>query len=68
MSKKAVKMVKCCFCGTKVPQEESCNPAPVIEGNKRCCDECNWEVVIPYRLFSMQIRKEAEAWLQMKRA
>jgi hypothetical protein len=38
----------CVICGKAIGDEFGNNAMPVIEG--RCCDKCNWEVVIPRRL------------------
>ena len=39
---------ECVICGKEVTGHGN-NPWPVVEGGK-CCDECNFEVVIPARL------------------
>jgi hypothetical protein len=52
--------MKCCICGNEIqPQrhpdtgqivwDQGHNAEPVVE-NGRCCDECNWTVVIAARL------------------
>ena len=35
------------------------NPAP-LRDKGRCCNECNWELVIPARMLALQVRKEME--------
>ena len=38
--------MKCCICGKEIDEMNSNNPFPYkTEG--RCCDECNYEYVIP---------------------
>jgi len=39
----------------EVAWEHGNNAEPVKEG--RCCDNCNWNVVIPRRLFSVSTTK-----------
>jgi len=50
--------MKCCICEGEIqPQmvndivvwDQGNNAEPVVE-NGRCCDDCNWSVVIPARL------------------
>ena len=44
-----MKDFKCVICKKTIKGQYSNNPAPVkIRG--KCCDECNWKVVIPTRL------------------
>lgn len=44
------KPYKCCFCG-KIFKDCGNNPEPVISSkNRKCCDSCNIERVIPARL------------------
>ena len=38
----------CCFCGHKFDTKPN-NAAPVVEKGE-CCDECNKNVVLPYRM------------------
>lgn len=38
----------CCICGNKIKGYGN-NPYPV-NNNGRCCDDCNWAVVLPARL------------------
>lgn len=40
--------MKCCICGKEI-HGHSNSPAP-IDGDY-CCDECNLNIVVPYRLF-----------------
>lgn len=47
------KLLKCCICNKEIVPDENDwdrgnNALPVKDG--RCCDECNWSVVIPARL------------------
>lgn len=47
---------KCCLCGTECKlwhdgaEGWGNNPWPLAEDPDRCCDDCNWEKVIPARL------------------
>ena len=41
--------VKCALCANPMLARDSHNAAPVLEGG-RCCEACNWSVVIPARL------------------
>lgn len=47
---------KCSICG-KLYTGFGNNARPVNDG--RCCDKCNWEVVVPRRL---QYAKEGKGW------
>lgn len=39
----------CSICGA--PYEHfGNNPYPVRDVDERCCDKCNWEVVVPIRM------------------
>jgi hypothetical protein len=29
------------------------NPEPILEYDQRCCDECNWNVIVPVRIFGL---------------
>jgi hypothetical protein len=50
-------MIKCCICG-KIIKGFGNNPWPVKTGEEdRCCDDCNWEFVIPARLINLQRKK-----------
>ncbi len=48
--------MKCCICGCEITHPLiknylGNNPCPVTtDPNKRCCDKCNAEVVIPARI------------------
>jgi hypothetical protein len=50
---------KCCFCGEKYDHWGN-NAEPVIEDG-RCCDSCNWTVVIPVRFREFQEAAKAAA-------
>jgi hypothetical protein len=43
---------KCCFCGEKYDHYGN-SAEPVIEDG-RCCDSCNWTVVVPVRFREFQ--------------
>lgn len=40
--------MKCCICGKEIKMKNSNSAEPLEKG--RCCDKCNLEFVIPYRL------------------
>ena len=41
---------KCCICG-RMCSGFGNNPAPIVNTkNSRCCDDCNFGVVVPRRL------------------
>lgn len=42
-------MIDCCICGAPVTDEFGHNPDP-IESKGRCCNSCNYNLVIPARL------------------
>ena len=42
-------MDNCCICNNEIPDEWGHNPAPVKDAG-RCCDTCNYTVVIPERI------------------
>ena len=44
-----MKDFKCVICKKTIKGQYGNNPAPVKVRGK-CCDECNWKVVIPTRL------------------
>lgn len=45
-----MKTKKCCFCKKEIVGFGN-NPQPVNnKRNARCCDKCNWEIVIQARL------------------
>ena len=53
----------CCICGKKYIGFGN-NPAPYNfagDGEYRCCDECNLEVVIPLRLYASSFTKKVSA-------
>jgi hypothetical protein len=50
---------KCCFCGEKYDHWGN-SAEPVIEDG-RCCDSCNWTVVIPVRFREFQEAAKAAA-------
>jgi len=39
----------CCFCNEKIDGYGN-NPEPVAEGELKCCDKCNYDVVVPARI------------------
>ena len=42
--------MKCCFCGDEIVGYGN-SIRPIIRGkNDRCCDKCNLEIIIPYRM------------------
>ena len=45
----------CCFCDVEITDGGN-DPEPITVDNPtdRCCDTCNWEKVIPGRLFLQQ--------------
>lgn len=46
------KKIKCCFCGHEVEREIGNNPSPADTWeDHRCCDACNWNIVIPARCY-----------------
>ena len=53
--------MKCCICGEEINGYGN-NAEPLAEGE--CCDRCNIEVVIPYRLalmFGSDTEEDADA-------
>lgn len=40
--------MRCCLCGEEMALQESNNAQPVEDG--RCCQGCNWSIVLPARL------------------
>jgi DNA-directed RNA polymerase subunit RPC12/RpoP len=48
----------CVFCGGRFEGWGN-NPAP-IASRGRCCDECNWKIVIPVRLLLSQLYEHRE--------
>lgn len=43
------KRIKCCICGQEIEDIYSNNPYPYKKSG-RCCDDCNYEYVLPARL------------------
>lgn len=41
----------CCICGKHFVDEYGNNPSPVKEEGE-CCDDCNWEYVVPARIMA----------------
>ena len=42
--------IECCFCHESVPVWQSHNPDPAdTREESRCCDDCNWGIVLPAR-------------------
>lgn len=48
---------KCCICGSEFEGYGN-NPAPVA--GKYCCDKCNNNVIVPYRVFLANLGKGSE--------
>lgn len=44
----------CCICGQHIKGEWGNNPFPVVNAGE-CCDKCNYSVVIPARLNTLNI-------------
>ena len=48
--------IECCICGDAIPTNSfgwdmGNNASPYGDkDNNRCCDECNWNIVIPTRI------------------
>lgn len=43
--------MKCAICGKEIENKFGNNPYPVrTDEDARCCDECNFKFVIPYRI------------------
>ena len=47
----------CCICG-KFHNDFGNNPFPVVKENKRCCNACNSNYVIPARIEAIFAKKE----------
>ena len=53
--------LKCCFCKQEIKEDENGwkyghNPSPLMDGdNDRCCDSCNENKVLSYRLSKLGI-------------
>ncbi len=44
--------IKCCLCSADAGKYGH-NPEPLVEfENGRCCDDCNYNIVLPYRLLA----------------
>jgi len=54
MNKRLTRKGICCFCGKKYDHWGN-NAEPVIEDG-RCCDHCNWTVVVPVRAAAAGVR------------
>jgi hypothetical protein len=56
--------MECCICKNEIPVvlgwAEGNNAEPVVRRG-RCCNECNWSVVIPARLTMLKKGKEKKA-------
>ena len=44
-----MKDFKCVICEKTIKEQYGNNPAPV-KARGKCCDPCNWKVVIPTRM------------------
>lgn len=45
---------KCCICGRQKLGQGN-NPAPIVnDGKSKCCDDCNFNVIVPRRLYDFQ--------------
>ena len=54
------KELRCCFCGNVIEDGFGNNPEPAHFGTfAKCCDECNLKIVIPARLYIMELRRQA---------
>lgn len=48
------RFITCCLCGKPVEEERGNNPYPVDKNADHvCCDECNFNKVIPARIMRM---------------
>ena len=55
-------IVKCCICGKEIVGFGN-NPYPLrdaYDDTSRCCDECNWDAVLPARLLNLKRNKKVE--------
>ena len=54
---KGVTKTLCCFCGVEITDGGN-DPEPIVVDNPtdRCCDTCNWDKVIPGRIFLQKKR------------
>lgn len=48
---KSNEILKCCFCGKELKENERNNPEPIQSVDKVCCNECNEHIVIPGRKY-----------------
>ena len=49
----------CCICGKECENEWGNNPWPINnDGNARCCNKCNNEIVIPQRIINAISKKK----------
>ena len=52
-----MKKVKCCICGKYINGYGN-NPYPINnDENARCCDDCNFNKVIPARIINIERKK-----------
>lgn len=50
--------MKCCICGKEINGYGN-NPWPINNDvEARCCDDCNWSVVIPARIEGLVAHEE----------
>lgn len=49
MSESIEKLGACSICGSPYDNYGN-NPEPAKHYHERCCDKCNWEIVIPMRI------------------
>lgn len=53
------KVLKCCFCKKVIEDGFGNNPSPLrVRG--RCCNECNMNIVVPYRILMLMGEPEEE--------
>ena len=58
--------MKCCICGKEIEGFGN-NPWPVNNNDReRCCDDCNWTVVIPARMLNLRRREAMKCSQQEK--
>ena len=53
-----MKKIKCSICSTEIEDIQSHNAQPVNDG--RCCEDCNFKVVLPKR-FTLYIKEIHDA-------
>lgn len=46
-----MKRIKCCLCGKNIEGFGN-NPYP-LKNEGKCCDDCNWSLVIPARVIEI---------------